>query len=300
MEKIAGIKQEVTWLKEATNLSPVLGFPIIGLLKLINRDGPIKTLVETNHVLEKGQVQLATEKLLNFLNIPVETQSVPELLSRDNHKPVLLIANHDGLFEPFVIGFVSERSDIWFIGQAEFNRLGKKIAEHIIPVTAKADSKTSWQPLSRFNKIIDSMMRGKRKTKEEIDKMNHASYQLAANKLAGNGVVVIFPTGGTHAIEKHWFSGLGKVISNIPVDQRGKVQIVPVYLTGASRENSIKQVKQAIFAGQTKEPMSMMTSFAQPCSINEIIREGDNQEAIINKIKEYYLKQFNLQDYSQI
>ncbi|PIY69377.1 hypothetical protein COY90_00960 [Candidatus Roizmanbacteria bacterium CG_4_10_14_0_8_um_filter_39_9] len=257
--------------------------PITG--PLIRQFPPLKSLrmiANFDEDIELNGLGYASHEFLKTLQFGLSSEGaiLPELKAQGS--PLIVISTHQGLIEPIYISALLEREDSYIIAGMENHRYGGNLTKHLLPVRP-----------SKFAGEKRSVLYGPQMTTEEIQKMNEESLQTASERVASGSMLTIFPWGGRGEETGEWYTGLGRIIYNIPLNQRGKTRILPIYFSGHDRASLKELIQELLLYGKPKQERNVLARIGAAPFLDELVESYDDPHAIINSIRVFFLNQFS-------
>jgi len=257
--------------------------PILGpLVKQIPALRSFRTIAHFDNNVGLMGLGKASTMLLDTLQFSLDTKgTIPDQLKLAG-TPLVVISTHQGLIEPIYISSLLGREDSYIIAGMENRRYGTHVAQHLLPVRP-----------SKFAGEKSSILYGPQMTKEEIMRMNEYSLHTASERIAQGNVLTIFPWGGRGEETGNWYTGLGRIIRDIPAEQRKATRILPIYFSGHNRESLKSLVQELLLHGQPTHKRIVQAQIGTSPLLDEIIQSYDDPHTITDNIRTFFLAQFN-------
>lgn len=193
-------------------------------------------------------------------------------------KPLLLISNHPGAIDSFILASFANRTDQYFVGIEKFKLLGEAVKKTLLPVysSPKIDEKL----LNIILKLMGVDL-GEQLSPEKMREKNRETISSAAELVSNGKMVSIFPAGsGGKSVEGgQWKAGVGFLAKQI---KNPKTEVVFAHLIGTSPTDYL------IFAGQLirklfYHPQPITIKFSAPVLLSTLIdkKMGGKEIAVV-------------------
>jgi hypothetical protein len=224
---------------------------------------------------------------------------------KEHPKGILFVGDHQTRWEFVAVAdMISQmnRSDILNIAKFYVQRkvhmaLGHQAAaDHAAPVYPRilARDRPDFLNYEFFNRLV--FRKHLLSFSESLDANTH-SLARASRALADGGAVNIHPTGVIDdATTRPWRSGVGKIIQNIPEEQRSDVLLAPYSLAPLSRARFFGAVAMRGFSFLGR-PQTMEVKLGSLQLMSDLVdelpgEERENPEAITARLRAHFLKDF--------
>lgn len=241
----------------------------------------LDSFVKTSSV---PDLNVLVRKVLADLNLKIDISgSVPA------NKPVLLIANHPGAIDSFIISSYVKRDDVYFVGIAKFLIFGPAVKKTLLPVFSKpkVDEKI-------LNLILAKTINFKNTTvlvPEEMQKQNRDTISKAASLVNQGKMVSIFPAGsGGKSLEgMKWKAGVGFLAKQI---SNPNTVVVFANISG-TRPTDYTIFANSILRKLFYKPRPIKITFAKPVLLSNIIDSNQDGKFITKSLEKHYNLIFN-------
>lgn len=243
-----------------------------------------------NQKLKKDGVKTASEFMMEALGIEVKYKD-PKKWKISKTAPVILVGlNHETIVEPFAITSIIGREKMKFVANLGLTHWVD--GRVLIPVVARryaVDRPLTLKRLGeRFADIfrpLNRKIREKKFTLSQIEKINRDAFKETDNVLEGNGMVMIYPTGGGDR-NKTWARGIGEMIKGLIKNQKNDAQLVVVEVRGVNiHENNWRIVWRAITGKTWFGKMKVEMEVKKIIKLKDHLREWtkmDSAEVVID------------------
>lgn len=205
----------------------------------------------------------------------------PDTNSTLEHKAVVVVANHP--YDADVVALFASmpaRSDAHLVINVQFVGICPALDPHLIPVyiqhhkNRRNTQKVQGKFLSMFHPIPSYS------PEEEHDK-NIESIAIASKKLAEGNLVVIFP--GRRSNTGRWFSGVGHMISQVPVLR--DVHVIGAHIQGTSNRDYLR-----LIPGFRRLLPPITVHLSAPLSLGSIINGNRDGRYITRLLEDHYTR----------
>ena len=237
-------------------------------------------LLKTTDRAEKHGLSFATRELLRDLGI--------NSVSKEGHipanGPLLIIANHTGVFDSLLLFSQVERKDLHFVALSTYGIFGTKVKERLLPIyrVRRLNHKVYEYPLClQINGRPPENL-----TEEEIRLKNRITISKAA-KMVNEGLAVsVFPTGsaGKRLGNSSWKAGVGFLVKQIKNHQ---TKVVFAQIKG-TRQSDLVAYLHPFISKLLFKPRPISIKFSKPHLLSELINFNDDAKSITLKLENIY------------
>ncbi|MCB9812796.1 MAG: 1-acyl-sn-glycerol-3-phosphate acyltransferase [Pseudomonadales bacterium] len=198
--------------------------------------------------------------------------------------PLLVISNHPGAIDSFLLSSYANREDTYFVGIAKFSVFGPVVKKMLLPIyiKEKIDEKILNFILGFFTKVESNSQY----SQEQMKQKNRESISRAAEMVNQDNMVSIFPggDGGKLISGSEWKAGVGFMVKEI---SNPKTQVVFVKIHGT------KPTDYMIFASETLrklfyKPQPVQVVIKEPVLLSKIINPAENGQSITRSLEDRY------------
>ncbi len=223
-------------------------------------------------------VILAIRNLLTALDLQpiVVSGSLPK------NGPTLVISNHVGGLDSFILISQMLRTDFRFVAIAGYQVFGHKLTCHLLPVYHINQWNTNfWE----YPRDLLGHSPTLNLTRDQVQKLNQKTIAEAARYVSAGGLVSIFPAGkyGRKHQGTHWKIGLGFLVSQI---KNPKTQVVFVKIQGTASHDFLRFLstfwRQLFF-----RPKKIKLYFSPAQTLFELVKPSDKPLSIVKNLESH-------------
>ncbi len=230
----------------------------------------------------KNGLRVGCRQILDQIGISLDQQG-----SLPTHGPVLVISNHAGMPDTFVIMATADRDDLFQVALAGYREmliaLNLKVHKHFIPIYRPANYRDSIIRLI-FGKKYAHQSRNRNVTSAR----NKESIHKAATLLETGNTVVIFPQGsvGKSVTNTGWKAGVGHLVKRIKKDD---MRVVFVYIRGTSRLDIFRFLKPIRVLFKNKK---VTVRYSKPLTLSALgVKVSKSGKEIAKQIERKYYEE---------
>jgi len=210
--------------------------------------------------LAEVSVPFVARDFSDYLGMDLFINRLPPAFSQEHQPAILMGINHESIIEPVFLVSVLDRPDVRFLGMKVFQYLGPYVKELILPVLPSRIA-TDYQGDLRTRmgtalKPIYQVYKLDKRSSKEIKELNQQSISQAIEHIRSGGILELYPTGG-RSIEKGWYPGIGRILSELPADVLSSTAIFPVKTVGLTRNFVYRSMRRAAFGRQQRHAVYM-------------------------------------------
>lgn len=195
------------------------------------------------------------------------------------HKAVVVVANHP--YDSDVVALFASlpaRQDSYLIINVQFVGICPSLDPHLIPVYIK-HHRDKRNRLKLQGKFLSSLHPTPTYSPAEEHKRNRESIALASRKLINGNLVVIFP--GRRSNTGRWFSGVGHMISQVPVLR--DVYVIVSHIQGTGNRDYLR-----LIPGLRRILPPITVHLSAPLCMGNIINGNRDGKYITSVLEERY------------
>ena len=231
----------------------------------------------------KGIV-IGSKKLFNILRIP----SVTSKGSCPNKGSLLIISNHNGVFDTHVLIQTIKRTDYKFVALTLYTIFGKTVSDRLLPIYRHIpwlhrlyEFPLQYEVIGTFPNIYSH---------KEAQMQNRKTISCGADWISQGGVVSLFPMGsvGKTYDGYTWKTGVGHMIKQIT---NPKTQVVFAHIVG-TRQSDVWAYLNPLLRMVLFCPQPLSVQYSKPHLLSNLVNKKEEGREIAQKLEREYNKTF--------